>query len=95
MQRIVITTDSTIALLPLVQSAIQRELQILTLGLQRTRERIQAFERQFELSSAEFECKFNAGEMGDTLEVIEWAGELRTFKLLDAQRQALQNIQLN
>ena len=42
----------------------------------------------------EFERRFNAGEVEESLEFIEWAGEIKTYRLLDVQRQALQGVQL-
>lgn len=94
-QQVTIVTDTTVEILPLIRSAIQTTLGVLTLGLERTRQRLHAFEEQYQLSSLEFESRFNAGAVGDTFDFIEWAGELKTYHLLEAQYQALQNAQLN
>lgn len=95
MQKITITTEATSSILPLIQSALARELQVLLVGVQRTRERLDWFETQYGISSGEFEQRFNLGEMGDDLEMIEWAGELKTYRLLEEQMQTLRNLQLN
>jgi len=33
---------------------------------------IQAFERQYQMSSAQFHQRFHTGELGDDLEFVEW-----------------------
>jgi hypothetical protein len=93
-QQVTITTDAQIALKPLIEAALRSELRMLELSLQRTAQRLHAFEAQHGLASDEFERRFNAGEMKESLEFIEWVGEIKTYRLLEAQRQALQGVQL-
>jgi hypothetical protein len=93
-QQVTVTTDTQIALKPLIEAALRSELRMLELSLQRTAQRLRAFEAQYGLASDEFERRFNAGEMKESLEFIEWVGEIKTYRLLEAQRQALQGVQL-
>jgi hypothetical protein len=94
-QQVIVTTDASIALKPLLESAIQSELRMLELGLARTAQHLHIFEERFGLTSEEFESRFTAGEIGETLDFIEWAGEIKTHHLLKAQQQALQKVQLH
>ena len=41
------------------------------------------------MPSEEFERRFQAGELDDHLDFIEWFGELTFYRLLLAQRDAL------
>jgi hypothetical protein len=93
-QQVVVTTDAPVALKPLLESAIQSELRMLELGLARTSERLRTFEDRYGLTSEEFERRFEAGEIDESLEFIEWAGEIKTSRLLQAQSEALQRVQL-
>ena len=93
-QQVVVTTDAPVALKPLLESAIQSELRMLELGLARTAERLRAFEEQYGFTSKEFERRFEAGEVDESLDFIEWAGEIKTSRLLQDQCQALQSVQL-
>lgn len=93
-QQVTVSTDAQVALKPLLESALRSELRMLELSLQRTAQHLQAFEAQYELTSNEFERRFNAGEIKESLDFIEWAGEIKTFRFLDAQRQTLQGVQL-
>jgi len=88
-QHVTITTDAQITLKPLIESALRSELRMLELSLQRTIQRLRAFETQYGLTSDEFERRFNSGEIEESLDFIEWAGEIKTHRLLDAHRQAL------
>lgn len=94
-QQVTITTDMPVALRPLVESAIRSELRLLNLGLDRTSHRLRAFEKQFGLTSEEFAPRFDAGEIAESLDFIEWAEEIRTYDLLETQRQALQEAELS
>jgi hypothetical protein len=93
-QQVIVTTDAPVALKPLIESAIRSELRMLELGLARTSQRLHAFEDQYGLTSEEFERRFAAGDIAETLDYIEWAGEIKTYHLLKAQQQALQKVQL-
>jgi hypothetical protein len=93
-QQVTVTADTQVALKPLIESALRAELRMLELSLQRTAQRLRAFETQYGLTSEEFKRRFHAGEVEESLDFIEWAGELKTYRLLDAQRHALQGVQL-
>ena len=38
-----------------------------------------AYERQYDMSSADFYERYQRGDMGDTADVIEWAGDYQHF----------------
>jgi hypothetical protein len=94
-QQVIVTTDAPAALKPLLASAIQAELRLLELSLARITERLQAFEKQYGLTSEEFAQGFAAGEIGESLDYIEWAGEIETYRRLEGQWQALQKATLH
>ena len=94
-QKVIVTTDASIALKPLLESAIQSELRMLELSLAWTAQHLRAFEERFGMTSEEFERRFIAGEIGETLDFIEWTGEIKTYHLLKAQQQALKKVQLH
>lgn len=94
-QQVVVTTDVPVELKPLLTSAIQAELRLLELGLARTSQRLSAFEEQYGLTSELFERRFEAGEIEESLDGVEWAGEIKTWRLLKTQQQALQRAQLH
>ena len=94
-QRVTITTDRPVDLKPLVESAIRSEVRMLEIGLERTRQRLRTFEERYRWTSEDFECRFNAGDVAESLDFIEWAGEIKTHQLLEAHRQALQGVRLS
>jgi hypothetical protein len=94
-QQVIVTTDAPAALKPLLASAIQSELRMLELGLARIAERLQAFEKQYSLTSEEFAHRVATGEIGESLDYIEWAGEIETCRRLEGQWQALRKATLH
>ena len=94
-QNITITTDAKVSLKPLLELAIQTEVKVLALGVQRTRERLLEFEQRFGMTSEDFEQRFSARELDESLEFIEWMGEIKTLRLLEDQQRALQGAQIS
>ncbi len=94
-QQITIVADTSVALKPLVESAIRTELKMLGLGLERTRQRLLTFEERFSMTSADFEQLYTEGNIAESLDFIEWWGEIKTYALLNAQQQALAGAYLN
>ena len=93
-QQIIVSTDVPIDLKALIEAAIRSELQMLDLSLDRTARRLHTFETQYGLTSEEFMLRFEAGELNESLDYIEWAGEIKTYHLLQTQQRALQNAHL-
>jgi hypothetical protein len=87
--QVMVTTESPSVLRPLLRSAIQNEARSLTHGIKRTRERLIAFEKQFGMTSEEFERRYTAAEIDETLASIEWLGEIKMLRLLSEQKLAL------
>lgn len=94
-QEIRVSSDAPVPIKPLVESAIKSELRMLDFALERTKKRIQDFERTHGIDSKLFQRQFESGEMAESLDSIEWAGELKTLEILNAQREALLGIRLN
>ena len=61
----------------------------------RTRQRLLNFESMYDMVSREFQSRFENGDLEESLDFIEWAGELRTLQMLNIQKQALLGIRLN
>jgi hypothetical protein len=94
-QNITITADTKINLKPLIEGALRSEIRLLELGIERTLGRVRAYEQQYGLPFAEFEHQFEAGLIDDDLDFVEWAGEIRTYRLLTAQQRALREANLS
>jgi len=87
--QVMVTTESPSVLRPLLRTAIQNEAKSLTHGIKRTRERLTAFEKQFGMTSEEFERRYGAAEIDESLESIEWLGEIKMLSVLSEQKLAL------
>jgi hypothetical protein len=94
-QQITIVADTAAALKPLIESAIKTELRVLELGIERTHQHLMAFEERYGMTSPEFEQRFNKREVAESLDFIEWWGEIKTHRLLASQQQTLAGARLN
>jgi len=95
MQQITIRSESGVALKPLLASAIQTELRLIGFSIERTQQKLSNFERQYEMVSEEFEAQLESGAIEETLEHIEWSGEIETLRRLRTKYQTLQRAQLS
>jgi len=95
LQQLMITTTDKTTLKPLVESAIEREKEVLSLAIRRTREQLAEFEQHYGMSSAEFERRLNALELQETVEFTDWRMEIGMLRLLENQHQALREAQVD
>jgi len=95
LEQVTITTATPTILKPLLGAAIQNETRLLMHGIKRTQERLAAFEKRFGLSSEEFEHRFNAREINETLDFIDWLMEIEALRLLREQYRALNEARLD
>lgn len=61
LQQLTIRTANKAALRPILRSSIESEKRMISFGLQKTRQHLVDFERQFGISSADFERELNSG----------------------------------
>jgi len=67
----------------LIQAALDHELRILKIGIEKTTQKLQKLEQQFGIKSQQFYQEFQTGNMGDNIEYIKWAGEYETLLQLE------------
>ena len=91
---VTVITESPGILKPLLKVAMQNEARALSHGIKRTRERLLAFEKQFGMSSEEFERRYVAAEIAESIEFIEWLGEIKMLRVLNEQKLALDGAQV-
>lgn len=76
----------------LVQEALYNELRLVQAGLERTGQKLAAFEANYHLSTAEFIQRYENDELEETLEFAEWIGEHRLLERLREKADVLQGI---
>jgi len=81
-------------LLVKLEAAIRSELKTLAHGLNRTRERLTGFEKQYGFSTDEFKRRFASRELGETLDFLEWWGETKMLTALEERKRALEGVQI-
>jgi hypothetical protein len=94
LQQITIQTSDARRLKPLIRGAIQGQLDEIEHGIQLTCARLQAFEKQYSMSTGEFLRRFKPGDLEETLDFIDWQGETKMLALLEEKKSALQEAQV-
>ena len=73
----------------LIQAALEHELRILQVGIEKTTQKLNQLEQQFGKESRQFYREYQAGNMGDDIEYIKWAGEYETLLQLQQDYREL------
>ena len=94
LQQVTIQTTNAKRLKPLLKSAIQSQLDDIEHGIKLTRERLEAFEKQYDMSTAEFLRRFKPGDLEETLDFIDWQGETKMLALLEEKKSAFKDAQI-
>jgi phage shock protein A len=89
---VTIVSSSSRPLKPLIETAIQHELERLQTGIRRTEQRIRDFEQQHGIASAEFLRRHQNDELTETLDTIDWIGELQMLERLREKETTLQEL---
>ena len=89
LKHITIQTTDLERFKPLLETALDREAKLLDYSIERTREALAPFEARYHMTTDEFERKFNAREIEETLDYLDWWMELEALRHLEAQRNAI------
>ena len=89
MGQIVLEYDSPVSLEGSIRNAISKEIGMLETGIEITEQALMDFEKKYKMVSEDFFEKMERGEMGDSLDFIEWAGE---FELLLKTKEKLKGL---
>lgn len=76
----------------IIREALDRERKLLQLALQRTRENLMRFEKQYSMDSASFFDLYQKGQTDDRNDYIDWAGEYQIFSSIRNQLQCAKEL---
>ncbi len=93
MHELKLRSRHTGSLQTLIAGVIAEALRSTEAGIQRTEARLQEFERQYQVSTAEFLRRYENDEFQETLELDEWIGEFRMLKRLQEKAERLRGIE--
>jgi hypothetical protein len=88
------TPDDSLETKRVIQSAIESEINRLTLALELARQRLNPFERKYGVTSEHFITEMAAEDLeGADDEYIDWAGEYRLMQRLQDRLERLQGVE--
>jgi len=94
MTAITLTSSGEHPLRPLIEAALGNELRILLAGIKQTTDRLRTFEAQFGMTSDEFIKRYESDELPETLDFVEWVGEVRLLERLSEKAETLREIRI-
>ncbi len=94
LQQITIETSDINEFKPILLSALEREVHLVEYAILRTWNRLREFEKKYGMSTAEFERRFTPDDLGETLDFIEWDGEVDTLRLLEEKQKMIKEARI-
>ena len=91
LQQITIEIQDASEFESVLRGALDREVHLVEYAILRTWDRLREFEQRFGMSTDEFKRRFNADDLGETLDFIEWDGEIDTLRLLEEKKKMIQD----
>ena len=79
---------------PLVEAALANELRLVEAGIRQTQQRLQGFEKKYQMLTREFVSRYENDEMEETMEFAEWIGETKLLERLREKAQTLRDIRI-
>ncbi len=91
LQHIIIEIQDASQFVSVLRTALEREVHLVEYAILRTWDRLREFEKKYGMSTAEFERRFTADDLGETLDFIEWDGEVDTLRLLEEKQKMIKS----
>ena len=91
LQQITIEIQNASEFESVLRGALDREVHLVEYAILRTWDRLRGFEKKFGMSTDEFSRRFTADDLGETLDFIEWDGEIDTLRLLEEKKKMIQD----
>ena len=91
LQQITIEIEDASQFTSILRGALDRELRLVEYAILRTWDRLREFEQKYNMSTEEFKRRFTADDLGETLDFIEWDGEIDTLRLLEEKKKMIQD----
>ena len=91
LQEITIQTTDLEQFKSVLQTALERETKLLEYSIQRTHEALAPFEQLYNMTTDEFEQKFNAREIEETIDFLDWWMEVEALRHLEARRNLIRD----
>jgi len=77
---------------PLVEAALNNELQMIELGIKKTEYKLKKFEIKYAMNTKAFISDYENDKLMETMEFIEWIGEFRMLERLIDKSKMLKSI---
>lgn len=95
MGQVVLEYKRETSILPLVQAALQNEVNILEVGIKKTEAVIREFEKKYNMATNLFLKKMKNGEIDDEIfDFTDWEGEYHLLLTLKEKRDSLKEVSL-
>ncbi len=94
MTQLTVVSEKMDVVRPLINDAIKKEIAVIGLGIERTMEILQQFEKKYHMKSEIFYAKLSKGRLKENLDFIEWEGEYETLKRLQEQLRELKGTKI-
>ena len=94
MTQLIVNSPSASHVRPLIQAALDHEIHILQMGIEKTKRRLHNFDKLFKMKMLISYQAFQNWDMDDEMEYMKWAGEYETLLQLEEDYAQIRGIQM-
>lgn len=77
---------------PLMEAALANELRLLETGIRQTEEKLQEFEKKYQMLTQDFISRYENDEFKEIMDFVEWVGESRLLQCLREKAETIRDI---
>jgi len=94
MSQLILEYEGKVSVENSIKSAIDKEIRTLERGIALSKKAIKQFEEKYKMPSEVFFDKMEKGELDDSLDFIEWAGEYELLRKTEQKLLSLKGIRI-
>lgn len=94
MSQLILEYEGKVSVENSIKSAIDKEIRTLEIGVDLSKKALKQFEEKYKMSSEIFFDKMEKGEIDDSLDFIEWAGEYELLLRTEQKVNTLKGIRI-
>lgn len=94
MKELVLRYNGDFSLYTVVKNSLDREMEIVTRALEKTKNRLKEYEDRYGVASQDFYSRMEQGKLDDRDDYVDWAGEYEIFLSLTQELKALQELKI-
>ncbi len=95
MSELILVSEGRLEIKPIIEAALKNEMRLVRAGLRKTENNLKEFEKKYNMNTETFIFNYEEDKLEETIDFIEWIGELRMFERLSDKLKTMKSIRFD